>query len=172
MLKFLSFISFTFIYLSASAQKASYYVDKTIDLNKYNYFFLANCPIDPHDLTSPYLNKSSLNSTEMGYFILYNEFSLKNLVIIDGHAEKGTLQINFYEGGSFDAGTPTPPGYKPKKLSRSHLIIDMIDGGTKTLVWRGWIDLSKIKSSNSYQLYQKGISSILNNFHIEPVISE
>jgi hypothetical protein len=172
MLKFLSFISFTLIYLSASAQKVSSYFDKTIDFNKYNYFFMANCPINIHNLTSPYIDKKNLKGNEIGYFILYNELSLKNLVIIDDHAEIGTLQIYLYEGSSFDASISTPVGYKPKKLTRPHFIIDMIDGGSKTLVWRGWIDLSKIKSSGPYQHYQKGITAILNNFHIQPVIAD
>lgn len=172
MVKYLFFLSFIFIYLSASAQKASYYTDKTVDLNKFNYFFLANCPIDAHDLTSPYLDKNSLKDSEIGHFIIYNEFSLKNLTIIDGHAESNSLSVNLYEAVLFDPNTQTPAGYKPKKLTKTNLIIDLVDGGSKLLVWRGWIDLSRVKSANSYELYQRAISAILCNFHIQPVIAE
>src|SRR5688500_15490769 len=112
MVKFLSFLSFLFIYLSASAQKASYYIDKAVDLNKFNYFYLTTCPIDAHELTSPYFDKSVLKDNEIGCFILYNEFSLKNLVIIDGHSGTGTFSVSFYEGTSFDANTQTAVGYK------------------------------------------------------------
>lgn len=141
-------------------------------MNKYNYFYLENCPIDVHDLTSPYFDKFSLKNNEINYYILYNEFSLNNLTIVDGHVDMGALQINIYQGTFFDKNTLTPLGYKPKKLKKTNLVIDLVDGGTKILVWRGWIDLSKIKSSNTYQLYQKAIATILGNFHIQPVISE
>jgi hypothetical protein len=80
--------------------------------------------------------------------------------------------INIYEGTSFDLNVQTPGGYKPKKLNKKSLVIDVVDGTTKLLAWRGWIDLSKIKSTSPYQLYQKAISCILNNFQIQPVISE
>lgn len=172
MLKFLSLLSFTLFYLSASAQKVSYYIDKTVNLNKYNYFYLNNSTIDAHDLTNPYLNKNSLSVNEISYFIAYNELSLKNLTIIDDHADNGTFFVNLYEAALFDATITTPPTFKSKKLKKNSLIIDMVDGGSKMLIWRGWVDISKIKANSQYERYQKAISSVLSKFKIEPVIAE
>lgn len=172
MLKFFSSVGFLLIYLSASAQKASYYIDRSVDLNSFNYFYIEDSLTDVHDLTSPYLIKSNLKSNQMSTFILYNELSLKNLTIIDDHADIGTLLIHFYEDIKFDPLVKTPTGYKSKKLAKKSFVIDMVNGGTGQLVWRGWIDQKKIRATDDYQRYQKGITCILKNFLIQPVIHE
>ncbi len=172
MLKFVQLIGFFLIYLSASGQKVFFYRNATVEFNKFNHFFIQNSPLDVHDMASPYLKKSDLVINESKYFILYNEVSLKNLTILDGESENGTLLINMYEGMQF-ADLPNPPkGYKKKKIKSNHLIIDIINGADKSLIWRGWIELKKIKATDDYQLYQKAISLILLNFAIDPVISE
>jgi hypothetical protein len=169
MLKLFTLLCFLIINFSIVAQKASYYVDKTIDLNNFTNFYLLNCPLDAHDLTNPFIDKTLLNKQENNYFALYNELSLKNLTIIDGESTESTFLVNLYESSSFDATVSTPIDYKPKRIKGPHLILDIISGANNKLVWRGWINLKKIKSSN---VTQKAIYLILLNFRIEPVIVE
>jgi hypothetical protein len=170
MVKFIHLIGFFLIYLSASAQKPFYFLDQEAKLNTHNFFFILNNPLDAHDLTSPYINKKKLNDNEIKYFILYNELSLKNLTIIDGEAEDLTLIVNIYEGGAFDQKVPAPYSYKKKKIKGRQLIIDIVSGTTKLLVFRGWIDLDKMKTTDHYKLYQRAICLILSNFKIDPVL--
>ena len=172
MVKFFSLIGFLLIYLPVYSQKASYYKDAATDFHTFSYFYLLNCPLDAHELTDPFLDKKSLNNNEINYFIIYNEMSLKNLTLIDGEGSTGTLLINLYEGSSFNDQVTTPSGYKKKKLKGKNLVIDIQNGANKTLVWRGWIDLAKIKATDAYALYQKAIYNILQNFTIEPTIIE
>ncbi len=172
MLKFIYLIGFFLIYLSASSQKAYYFIDEEAKLNAYNYFYVENNPLDAHDITNPHLNKKELNDTEIKYFILYNEVSLKNLTILDGAAEERCFIIYMYEGSAFDEKIPAPSSYKKKKIKGNQFIIDITSGSTKLLVFRGWIDLSKIKTTDTYRLYQRAICLILSNFKIDPIISE
>ena len=169
MLKLFTLISFLLINFSIAAQKASYYIDKSVDLNKFTNFYLLNCPLDAHDLTSPFINKNNLNVKENNYYVLYNELSLKNLTIIDGESTESTFLINLYEGSSFDATVLKPADYKPKRIKGPHLILDIVSGKNKTLVWRGWINVKKIKSAN---ITQKAIYLILLNLNLVPVIVE
>lgn len=172
MLKFFTLISFLCFYLSTSAQKAFYYQDNSVELNKYTYFYMVNSTIDAHELTDPFIDKRSLYINNMKFFILYNELSLKNLTLIDGESGSGTILWDLYEGSSFNEKTLTPSAYKRKKLKGNFLIIDALDGANSTLIWRGWIDLKKVKAPNTYSQYQKAICLILLNFRITPTIIE
>lgn len=172
MLKFTHLIGFFLIYLSVNAQKASCYKSPNVNFNTYASFYMLNSPLDAHDITSPFINRKDFKQNESNYFILYNELSLKNLTILDGESEHGTLLFNLYEGNAFSTEGIAPIGYRKKKLKGNNLIIDIMDGGDKTLLFRGWIELRRIKAANDYSRYQKGISLILLNFIIEPVIIE
>jgi hypothetical protein len=172
MLKFFTLIGFFLIYFSGHAQKAFYFQDKDVDLNKFSYFYLANSPMDAHELVDPFLDKNKLDANKYMFFALYNEASLKNLTIIDGSSEFLTLIFNLYEASSFDQSTFLPMSYKPKKIKGNFLILDILNGANKTLVWRGWIDLKKIKATEVYTLYQKAIHQIFLNFTIEPTVIE
>lgn len=175
MLKFFTFISFWAFYLSAQAQKAAYYHDPAADLNKYTYFYMGNATLDAHELTNPFIHKNELKDHEIMEFILYNELSLKNLTLIDGRSDVGTICCNVYTGGVFDEKPILPAGYKKKKLKGNFLILDLLDEGNHQLVWRGWMDLKKIKGGKTmeaYTLYQKAICLILLNFKINPTIIE
>lgn len=172
MLKFTHLIGFFLIYLSAYGQKATYYKCPNVNFNTYSSFYMLNTPLDAHDITSPFINRKDFKQNESNYFILYNELSLKNLTILDGESEHGTLLFNLYEGNTFNSGVIAPKGYKSKKLKGNNLIIDIMDGGDKSLLFRGWIELKRIKATNDYSRYQKGISLILLNFSIEPVVIE
>lgn len=171
MVKIISLLIFFGFYFTAFGQKASYYKNPETDLNKYSWFYLPEGPMDAHDLTNPFLDKLSLDVNKYGIFILYNELSLKNLTILDGNGGTGTLKIDLYEGSAFKS-VNTPPGYKVKKLKGRILMIDMIEPSTQTLVWRGWIDLKKVKAGTERLRYQKAINAILYNLKIEPVIVE
>src|ERR1700741_3677121 len=98
MLKIISLIGFMGFYFSAFGQKASNYLDPTVDLNKYQWFYFPNSPLDAHQLTDPFLDKKLLNENNSLYFVLYNELSLKNLTILDGNGPEGTLEAYIYEG--------------------------------------------------------------------------
>ncbi len=171
MVKFISLLILSSIYFSVFGQKASYYKDPNTDLNKYNWFYLPDGPLDAHDLTNPFLDKSSLDINKYSIFILYNELSLKNLTILDGNGGEGTLKIQLYEGSAFKP-VNAPLGYKSKKLKGRILILDIMNPSNDTLVWRGWIDLKKVKAPNEKQQYQKSICAILNNLVINPVITD
>jgi hypothetical protein len=175
MLKFFTFISFWTFYFSAQAQKAAYFQDRTADLNKYTYFYMGNATLDAHELTDPFIKKSELKDNEIIDFIAYNELSLKNLTLIDGKSNIGTLCFNFYQGSAFDEKPILPIGYKKKKLKGNFLILDVLDEGNHQLVWRGWMDFKKLKGAktmNTYTLYQKAICLILLNFKINPTVIE
>lgn len=172
MVKFMQLIGLFLIYLSAYGQKAFFYQNSALDLNKYSYFLIENSTFEVHDITNPFINIMNIKDNENKYFILYNEVSLKNFTIIDGESGYMTILMNIYEGSSFNDSILMPKDYKKKKLKGNHLILDMTDGGSKSLIWRGWIDLKKIRAKDKYTLYQRAISLILLNFSIEPAIIE
>jgi len=171
MVKIISLLIFTGFYFTAFGQKAAFYKNPETDLNKYSWFYLPEGPMDAHDLTNPFIDKLNLEINKYSTFVLYNELSLKNLTILDGNGGEGTLKIDMYEGADFKPAN-APLGYKTKKIKGRILILDMVDPNTQQLVWRGWIDLKKIKAPNERQQYQKAICAILCNFKIEPVIAE
>lgn len=168
MLKFINLLCFFLIYSSLVAQKAFFYKNNAAELSKYSYFFMFN----GYDITSPFINKNSLELNNNKYFILYNELSLKSLNIMLESKEEGTIFINLYEGSTFSYLAIIPKGYKKKKLKGRYLILDMIDGNDKSLIWRGWIDLKKLKANDERSLYQKAISLIMFNFSLEPTVIE
>jgi hypothetical protein len=168
MVKIISLLAFMGIYFSAFGQKASYYTDPAANLNTYQWFYMPNSSLDAHAITNPFLDKKSLNDLDNLYFILYNELSLKNLTILDGNGPEGTLEAYIYEGSNF-ANQLTPLGYKTRKIKGRYLIIDFLNASNHVLVWRGWLDLKKMKGT-LYQQYQKAITLILTNLKIEPVI--
>ncbi len=171
MLKIISLIGFLGFYFSAFGQKASYYKDASVDMNQFQFFYMPNSTLDAHNLTNPFLDKKSLNDTDYWYFSLYNELSLKNMTLLDGHGGVGAFEIFIYEGSTFEKRI-SPIGYKPKKIKGRFLVIDAVNSTNETLVWRGWIDLKKIKNASGYRLYQRAICLLLTNLKIEPVITE
>lgn len=172
MLKFMQLIGVFIIYLSTYSQKAFFYKNSDFAPNKYRYFLIDNPHFDTHDITSPFINIDDYTINENKCFILYYEVSLKNLTIIDGESADMTILMNMYEDVFFNDSILIPKDYKKKKLKGKCLILDMIDGGNKSLIWRGWIDLKKIKAKDEYSFYQKAISLILLNFTVEPTIIE
>jgi hypothetical protein len=171
MVKTISLLIFMGIYFSAYGQKASYYIDSGTDLNKFPSFYMPSSSLDAHDLTDPFLNKKSLSDNNYKDFVIYNELSLKNLTIIDGHGGEGVFEVYMYEGSAFEKRT-TPLGYKSKKLKGQFLVIDILNSGNQVLVWRGWIDLKKVKADSTNQKYQKAICCLLANLKIEPEMTE
>lgn len=169
MLKISQLIGLLLFSLSGSAQKAFYYQEKSVDLNKFNDFYIQDSPIDAYELTSPFINKMALQDDNNKYFILYNELSLKNLTIMHVNNIDKELLISIHLEGNYLCGCAISSNYyKKKKAKKGDLVIDIVDGASKTLVWRGWTDLKKIKSTNAYSLYQKAISLILINLKIDP----
>lgn len=161
MLKIFTLIGLTLIYFVGYGQKAFYYQDKSTDLNKYDQFYLLNNPLNFKEITSPYLQQSNLKDKSANYFILYNEAGLKNLQLSDSENLETVLLMNLYEGSSFDATIKNPQDYKPPKLNGRFLILDILTPTTKTLLWRGWINMKKVKSTKPYQ---RAIYLLLANF--------
>ncbi len=93
------------------------------------------------------------------------------MTLLDGHGGEKVFEVLLYEGSDFEKRT-TPPGYKPKKLKGRFLILDILNSVNETLVWRGWIDLKKIKSTHPNEISRKAICALLTNLKIEPANPE
>lgn len=171
MAKIISLLGFMMIYFSTWGQKASYYIDPAADLNKFAYFYMPASSLDAHELTNPFLVKNDLNDNNRKDFVLYNELSLKNMTLLDGHGGEKVIEVYLYEGSGFVHRT-TPLGYRSKKLKGKFLILDVLNSANETLIWRGWIDLKKIKGFSPSEINRKAIIAILTNLKIEPVITE
>jgi hypothetical protein len=171
MVKIISLLGFLTIYFSAWGQKASYYIDPSANLNQFQHFNMPGSSLMPAELTHPFLDKSKLNYNNRRDFALYNELSLKNLSFLPEKSDDSVLEVFLYEAASFENRT-TPKGYKSKKLKGQFLILDMLNSSNHTLVWRGWIDLKKIKAITPAEKNQKAMIAILTNLKIEPAIIE
>jgi len=168
MRKLFFILSIIFIYLPLNGQKASFYQDKSVNLNTYTSFYLLNTPIDAHDLSGAYLNKSIFNDNEYMYFATYYELSLKNIVVVDGENMINCFHVKPYISNKFDH-LPTPLSYKIPKIKSNTLVIDLVDASTKTLVWRGWINLDKIKTKDQRLKITNGIHLITKLLQFEGV---
>lgn len=170
MLKIITLIGFLCLTIGGFAQKANYFIADPTHINSHRYFYLSNCNIDIHDLTSPFINKMDvLKSKEGKYFILYYELSLKNMMIIDSDKEPTAVIINFYEANEFDNKMVYPPSYKVKKIRTSHFILDIVSAGSGNLIYRSWMDSKKIKLPRGFNREQHAITLLLKGFTIQPL---
>lgn len=173
MLKFITLIGLLFLSIVGHAQKPGFYINDASIINTHRYFYLNNCPIDVHELTNPFINKNETKNAPLDkYFILYNELSLKNLTIIDSDKESTCIIVDIYESNEFNKTMVYPINYKPRKLRSKHLILDMTSVGSGNLIYRAWIDLAKLKFSNTYNRNICALKALLKGFTIQPLINE
>lgn len=173
MLKIITVIGFLLLSIGGYAQKSGYYMGDPDAVNNHRYFYLNNCNIDIHDLTSPFIDKKEILKTpDYRYFVTYYELSLKNLTIIDSNKEPSCIIINIYEGLDFAKNMVYPANYKPRKLRTNHLILDMVSAGSGNLIYRSWIDHSRIKVPNGYNKEQYLVGLLLKGFTIQPSVTE